>query len=52
MATQEHHMAELRSEIKAWEKKHLQAHGKKPTRKDIAADSNIGRLCRSSSRNC
>jgi hypothetical protein len=44
-------MAELRSEIKAWEKKHLHAHGKKPTRKDIAADSDIGRLYRPSSQN-
>jgi hypothetical protein len=36
-------MAQLRSEIKAWEKKHHQAHGSKPTRKDIAADTGIGR---------
>lgn len=46
MATQEQRVVELRAAIKAWEKVHHQAHGQKPTRKDIAADAGIGTFCK------
>jgi hypothetical protein len=42
-ATREARVASLRLEIKAWERDFLTARGGKPTRKDIAANKNIGR---------
>jgi hypothetical protein len=42
MAMQEQRIVELRSEIKSWEREHCRTHGQKPTRKDIAADCDIG----------
>jgi DNA replication and checkpoint protein len=35
----------LRSEIKAWEREHLEQKGTKPSRDDVKANPDIGREC-------